>query len=49
VPPTAHGRLKRVVASVLDTIVPDWAVTPKALRRLRWIMGSAQESEQVID
>jgi hypothetical protein len=37
-PPIAEGRFRRVVASALDFVVRDWAVTPTALRWFRWIM-----------
>jgi hypothetical protein len=36
--PVAGGRFWRVVDLVLDFLVPDWAVTPVALRWFRWIM-----------
>jgi len=38
VPPLARRKFWRVVDSVLDFIVRDWAVTPTALRWFRWIM-----------
>lgn len=38
IPPVASRRFKRVVDSVLDRVVRDWAVTPAVLRWFRWIM-----------
>jgi hypothetical protein len=37
-PPVAGGKLRRVLDSALDPFVPDWAMTPAALRWIRWIM-----------
>lgn len=38
VPSVASGKFRRAIDSVLDAIVPDWAVGPVILRWLRWIM-----------
>jgi hypothetical protein len=38
VPAVAVGKLSRAVDSMLDFVVRDWAVTPRALRWFRWIM-----------
>jgi len=37
-PPVSRGKFGRVVDSVLDTLVPDWATTPATLLWFRWIM-----------
>lgn len=38
VSPVAQGKFRGVVDSALDFVVRDWAVTPVALRWIRWIL-----------